>query len=248
MPRLSPPPGCSSRVRSCWSMGTPADHPERPDDGGAVVAVEIGAVEVGHAAAAIDVAPGHGAAVGVGVFHHGRDVPRHRAGGAAARRVRAEGSLVEVPAVILPADARRRLVVNLLDLPLADVTDVEIAGRLVEREAPGVAQPVGPDLVEARDGGIRVVGRDGVRRRVDVDPQQLAQERREALAVAVGVAERAPRLRDRRTGSRRWGRTRACRRCGLLAPGCGIVSTFCRLAGSATSGSAETVKRSIKLF
>ena len=88
---------------------------------------------------------------------------------------------------------RRRQQVDLLPGVLADVTDPQIVGLAVEREAPGVAHSVEVDL-----GGTPVVG-EGVARRdlvrlvgVDLDAQDRSQERGGVLTVAVGVARAAP--------------------------------------------------------
>ncbi len=87
--------------------------------------------------------------------------------------------------------------VHLLPGVLADVADPQVACRPIEREAPGVAEAVGADLGPgARIVGERVVRRDGVGRSGAVggsrpDAEELAQERRPALAVAERVAARA---------------------------------------------------------
>ena len=90
--------------------------------------------------------------------------------------------------------------IHLLERSLADVADPQVAGRPIEREAPRVAEPVGPDLAArllapagSPDEG--VVGRHGVRRaggRPRIDPQELAEERVQALTVALRVAAGAP--------------------------------------------------------
>jgi hypothetical protein len=46
----------------------------------------------------------------------------------------------EIPAVVLETGTAPRRDVDLLDLSLPDVADVEVPGRAVEREAPGIAQ------------------------------------------------------------------------------------------------------------
>jgi hypothetical protein len=70
---------------------------------------------------------------------------------------------VTSPAVVLAAGAGGRLEVDLFDLVLTDVGGPEVARLPVEREAPGIAEAVGPDLGEAVSAvGERVVGGDGV--------------------------------------------------------------------------------------
>ena len=108
---------------------------------------------------------------------------------AAARGVEALRPLHPPPAVVLAAAARGGLEVDLLDGVLADVADVEVARAAVEAEAPGVAQAGRPDLGRAAAPGERIVRRDRVRRLgVDVDPQQLAEQRVLVLAVVLRVA------------------------------------------------------------
>jgi hypothetical protein len=50
-------------------------------------------------------------------------------------------ALVDVPAVVLEPGAMAGRDVDLLGRVLPDVSDVEVAGRTVEAEAPGVAEP-----------------------------------------------------------------------------------------------------------
>ena len=78
----------------------------------------------------------------------------------------------------------------------ADVADPQVAGLAIERHPPRVAQPEVPDLGQCV--GLvheRVVGRDRVARvagtAIDVDPEDLAEERVHPLAVVVRVAARA---------------------------------------------------------
>jgi hypothetical protein len=80
----------------------------------------------------------------------------------------------------------------LLAYALAHVGDEEVAGRAVEAEPPGVAQPAGPDL---RPGGRlaceRVVGRNRVWQGVHADAQDLPEQRTQVLGVVLGIAPRA---------------------------------------------------------
>jgi hypothetical protein len=76
-------------------------------------------------------------------------------------------------------------VVHLLHRVLADVADREVTAGAVEREAPRVAQAIGPDLVAER-----VVRRDGVRgagREARIDAQDLAEQRGRGDGVVGGV-------------------------------------------------------------
>ena len=106
-------------------------------------------------------------------------------------------ALLRIPAEIETAFTRWREADFLIET-LTDIRDEQIAGLSVEREAPGVAQAVGPDLVVAVDADERVVRGDAVRRAAErVDAQELAQQvRRDVLRVAdargvpgAGVAE-----------------------------------------------------------
>src|SRR6266851_6937859 len=93
----------------------------------------------------------------------------------------AERPLHDLPAVVLPARARTRLKIDLLPRALSYIEDVEIPRQPVEGEPPGVAQPLGPDLIERQARTRKRVGRrDPVKRGgvdvlVDVDAQNLAQ-------------------------------------------------------------------------
>ena len=173
-----------------------------PDLARTEVAVEVEAREVGNRGAAVHVAARDGAAiVFVVVLEDGQRVrgiaahgDREVAPGVAA--VAAQGPFHELPSVVLAAPARQGLKVDLLAGALSDVADVEVAREPVEREPPGVAQAEGPGLGRARRPDVRVVGGDAVVRRavhvlVDVDAQQLAEQRVARLRVAlrvVGVA------------------------------------------------------------
>src|SRR5439155_26758076 len=82
------------------------------------------------------------------------------------------------PAVVLEPRAHARCVIELFPGVLPDVADVEVAGLPVEREAPGIAQPVADDL-RTRPA------------RLQVHPQQLAEARAEILGAVLGIASRA---------------------------------------------------------
>jgi hypothetical protein len=93
-----------------------------------------------------------------------------------------------------PRAARAGGAIDLLPPALADIADPQVAGRPVEAEAPWVAQSEGPDLVEAVSPDERVGPRDPItqapRPRVDVDPEELAQTRRNALGAVARVPAR----------------------------------------------------------
>jgi hypothetical protein len=94
-----------------------------------------------------------------------------------------------IPAIIAPPR------VSLLDIDLfpevlADVRDVEIAVRRVERESPGVTKPKVPDL-SARPGlpNEWIVGRNRVRGAgIDIDAKDLSQQRAPILAVSLRIS------------------------------------------------------------
>src|SRR5262249_44867107 len=135
--------------------------------------------------AAIDVAAGDRVALPVVVLGDRLD----RAGHVAVRaRPVAVLPFADVPAVV----AAELDLVDLFPLVLADVAGPELAGQAVEAEAPGVAKTVSVDLRLAAARAERVVARDAVGRAVvDVDAEDLAEERRQLLAVALRVAARA---------------------------------------------------------
>src|SRR5262245_28397993 len=66
--------------------------------------------------------------------------------GQRAARLSAGIALVDRPAIIFAAMAVCRLKINLLLCRFPHIADEEIAIRWIHAEAPGVAQPVGPDL------------------------------------------------------------------------------------------------------
>jgi hypothetical protein len=111
-------------------------------------------------------------------------VEPHRAlEGAPAEVESAAGSLVG------PCD------VDLLPVSLTDITEPQVAGLRVEAHPPRVADTDRPDLRPcAVHAGERVVGRDRVRSRIRrrrIDPQDLAEERRDVERTSLRVAARS---------------------------------------------------------
>src|ERR1019366_10415809 len=95
--------------------------------------------------------------------------------------------------IVLAADARGRLQVDLFILVLADVADPEVAAFTIETETPRIAKSVRPDLVphEAQPKE-RVRRGNRVRQTViDVDAQNLAQKLRQILGVVARIARKA---------------------------------------------------------
>jgi hypothetical protein len=148
-------------------------HAQAPDDPGAVVAEEVAADRRGHGRAAIHVAARYRAvAFRMAVHVHRRHELAISKGG--VRKARAP--LEDLPAVVgKRRDRRARSEVDLFPAALADVTDVEIAVRTVEREAPGIAQAE-PDDLPRRAAAERV------------DPQQLAQPLVHVLGAIARIA------------------------------------------------------------
>src|SRR5687767_11010949 len=98
------------------------------------------------------------------------------------------GALHHVPAEVDSAPPGRDDV-DLFPAVLPHVGDIEEVLLGVEAEAPGVAQPVGPNLTAgAALAGEGVVGGDRVGvAPVDVETQQVAEQRAAILTVAVRV-------------------------------------------------------------
>src|SRR5690606_22435274 len=86
----------------------------------------------------------------------------------------------DVPSIVPAAREVGSLGVDLLARALADVADVEVAGRAVEREAERVAEALGPHLGLP---GRRLVG--------EVEAQHLAERRAVVLGAVLGIAARA---------------------------------------------------------
>ena len=146
--------------------------------------------------AAVDVPAGDGPGQRAVQVGDGED--HERSDRVALRRVdagRGDVALERAPAVI-PAD---RDDVDLLPRALPHIADVEQARPAVERESVRVAQTQREDLVGAGHADIRVVRRDpvvafGVGREavaVDVDAEDLAEQRVDVLGVVAGIIARA---------------------------------------------------------
>src|SRR5690606_13899971 len=106
------------------------------------VAEHVRALELGHGAAAVDVAAGDGAPP-VLAPRVGEGGQRQALRGGVAVGVQVAGlGLHQRPAVVAPAAGAGRLDVDLLEAVLAHVGDVEVAGGAVEAEAPRVPEPV----------------------------------------------------------------------------------------------------------
>ncbi len=166
---------------------------DRPDRAAAVVGEQVRADECGKRGSAIDDAAGHGAAERVGILRHRRRQPVDRAERAGREAVK---SLHPVPAEVLAAATAGAHDVDLLEGVLPHVADPQVVGRPVERDPPRVAEAGDVDLgPRAGCSEERIVGWDAVgtpvRRMVDVDSEDLAEERRQLLAVALRVAAAA---------------------------------------------------------
>jgi hypothetical protein len=186
-----------------------------PDLAGAVVGVEVRAAHALHRAAVAEAA-GDRAAPGGMVVVDDRRGRLHDRGGARRTGVEIVVALEAAPAVVAAADADG-LEAHFLDVALADVADQHVASLAVERPAPRIAQPVGPDLVAGLGdrtaahaglpGGDRVLHRlPGARlaahapagdrgAAVDVDAQHLAQQGARSRVASVGGERRIRRAR-----------------------------------------------------
>src|SRR5690606_7734919 len=105
-------------------------------------------------------------------------------------------SLFQVPAEIeAPLTSRKQG--RLFDVTLSDIRNIEIAGFAIERESPGIAETQRPDFpTSAICADKRIVVRYAICERiatcVDIDSQDLAQERAEVLTVPLRVSTAAP--------------------------------------------------------
>src|SRR3954454_23421402 len=110
--------------------------------------------------------------------------------GAAAVALERRERFVLVPAEERAVGPLQRLVVDLLEVLLADVGDDEpwaLGGDVVEREAPRIAQPVAEDLIAPAPADEWVRARDPVvpspARVTRVDAEDLAEQRPFVLRV-----------------------------------------------------------------
>src|SRR5205807_7757271 len=84
----------------------------------------------------------------------------------------------------------RRGDVDFLVRVLTDVRYIESTGLAIERKAPRIAQPIGPDF--RRSGRVAcegIVVRDDIAARAThIQPQQLGEQRVLVLAISIGIA------------------------------------------------------------
>ncbi len=162
----------------------------RPERRGERVPVDVPAGQGGQAWVAHYITARDRLAAGVSVLVHGRRVVGRA--GTAVRRVVA--GLV-LPLEALPAEVgaaagacARRNEVDLLPGVLPNVGDGEVARRPIEREAPGIAQAVRPDLRPCTglpDEGVRRRNRVGpaARAKPRIDAQELSEQDVQVLRV-----------------------------------------------------------------
>ncbi len=173
-----------------------------PDEAPAEIAVEIHAGEVGVTLPSVTVAAGDCAPGKIVVVFE--DWQRRAA---VEKVVAATGWVVietvhsfqHAPAIILTAAAACRLEIHFFPGILSDIADKEVPGQSIERAAPGITQPVGPDF---RQGWRMPVPDEGVVWwhsvvaigiaweivAVNVHPQNFAQPRHQILAVPFWVS------------------------------------------------------------
>src|SRR5215216_1694888 len=153
-----------------------------PDSAAAIISEQVDAVQIRYRAPPIDIATGNNAPLFV-----------TEPGDGCHKRVTApsgvaRGPLHQIPAIVLSARTRRRLVVDFLVRRRPNVADPQVARDPIETKAPGVAQSKRPDLgARPRLVGVGVVGRDCVPEvvghLVDVDAQDLAEQGPQILAI-----------------------------------------------------------------
>src|SRR3990170_8706367 len=193
VPRLVLPEGGDlvRRIRKEGVLPRGSGFPETPDPSRAEIPVDVGSLEGGELRSPVDHPPGDRASLAVVVLRHGQNQSGVDAGGIG----KAVGPLHHVPPVVFPSRACRWLEVDLLELALPHVADVEVTRCAVEREAPGVAKPRGPDLFTR---GVvrkeRVACRNGVRRLsgLHVDPQDLPEKGVFPLPVILRIPPASP--------------------------------------------------------
>src|SRR5207249_3170613 len=161
---------------------------ERPQDSAAVPREHIETDHRRNLRTAVYIASGDGAApAGVRVLRHRLDVARQPHPRSVHMR-----PLEYRPAVVLATLARRRAEVDLLPCVLADVAYVEVTRGTIKAESPGSTHSVCPDLVTSPASQVGIAGRHRVwTGRLDLDPQDLSEQCRKALPVALGRVARA---------------------------------------------------------
>jgi len=128
------------------------------------VGVEIHPDQRWQVCATIDIAANDGTTPSaVGVYRHWAFEPW---GLTIARWIETGLPLHETPAVVPSSRRPGRGEVHLFPTVLANVGNIEIASRRIERKTPGIAQPFGPDGAQwCASGGHGIIRRDGVKRR-----------------------------------------------------------------------------------
>ena len=71
----------------------------------------------------------------------------HQPGGITSGRVITGPAFHDSPAIVLTTDTAGRCYIDLFQLALTDVGDVQVPRLAVKAEAPGIPQPVIPDLL-----------------------------------------------------------------------------------------------------
>src|SRR5215212_529826 len=153
-----------------------------PDSSAAIISEQVDAVQIRYRAPPIDIATGNNAPLIVIKPGDGRH-KRVTAPSGVAR-----GPLHQIPAIVLSASTRRRLVVDFLVRRRPNVADPQVARDPIETKAPGVAQSKRPDLgARSLLVDVGVVGRDCVPEvvghQIDVDAQDLAEQGAQILAI-----------------------------------------------------------------
>jgi len=171
-----------------------------PDEAVAEIAIEVHARKVGVTLPSVTVAAGDCATGKIVVVFE--DWQRRAA---VEKVVAASGWVVietvhsfqHAPPIILTAAAACRLEIHFFPGILSDIADKEVPGQSIERAAPGISQPVGPDFRQGwrmpDEGVVRWHSVVAIRITweivaVNVHPQNFAEPRREILAVPLWIS------------------------------------------------------------
>src|SRR5512133_2090744 len=154
---------------------------ETPNFPRAVIAVEIESIPFGHGAA-INIAASDGTStLRVAIFGNRFRVGWRSTTGVVVR------TFTLIPAKVGAAGRSSREIIDLLPDILPDITYIQVSGRLIKRQAPGIAQAVRPDLVAERIIRGDSVGVTGI----NIDAQNLAKQPVGFLSIFLRIARAA---------------------------------------------------------
>src|SRR6185436_7368469 len=131
--------------------------PRAPDRPAGIVAVDIRAVQIGKTIAIINNSASERTRFGVVMLDGGRN---RRSGTELAIEIKRMAPFINTPSVVLTAPDEVRALPKIL----AVITDPDVAGFPVNAHAPGIAQPISPNLgPRIRPADKRIVFRDRIR-------------------------------------------------------------------------------------